>query len=485
PVFVRPLLYFFTYKAFAVNPIFYRLGNVLFHVGTVLALYLFLFLLFNLEIAFLAAILFAVHPVLTESITWISGGIYVVYSFFIIFSLLFYLLAKGKTTVPDKICFEKIKTLSLPANLFKNKFYNLSLVSFFLALASSEKAMVLPFLLFLLEISFFKIKKNWRKLILPFLIGATWILFYAIKIPQRRADLSYTKEAGIYNPLLQLPMSISSYLELIFFPKNLTFYHSELNINYFEYAVMLSIIITLIILIFISFKKNKALFFCLSFFIIALLPVLTPFGISWIVAERYLYLASIGMISAFVLFVYYLTNLKKFKKFKEALYLFFALTVFLLSARTILRNQDWQNQDKLWLATAKLSPSSPQNRNNLGDYYGRQGDFERSIFEFKMAIKLAPNYAAAYHNLANTYLEIGEFDLAIENYYQSLKLDPNFWQTYKSLARAYFRQGKYDLAEQHLLKAIEFDPENPDLPKDLLFLRQQKQEASKLEEKSK
>ena len=101
------------------------------------------------------------------------------------------------------------------------------------------------------------------------------------------------------------------------------------------------------------------------------------------------------------------------------------LHLFALSVRTITRNADWKNQDTLWLATAKTSPSSPQNHNNLGDYYGRQGDLEKAAEEFKTAIKLKPNYGDAYHNLANIYHQMGEDDLAIENYRKALSFNPN------------------------------------------------------------
>ncbi len=73
-----------------------------------------------------------------------------------------------------------------------------------------------------------------------------------------------------------------------------------------------------------------------------------------------------------------------------------------------MRNFDWKNQDTLWLATAKTSPSSHQNHNNLGDLYARRGEYEKAVEEFKKAIELKPDYGDAYHNLANVYHQIGK-----------------------------------------------------------------------------
>jgi len=233
---------------------------------------------------------------------------------------------------------------------------------------------------------------------------------------------------------------------------------------------MLIVFISLIsVIIFSFFKKHRQIFFWLSLFIISLTPTLTPFGISGVVNERYVYLGSIGIFVTVSLFFTKLINIKRVKAFT---YILFFLIILSLMTRTIVRNIDWKNQDNLWLAAKTTSPSSAQNHNNLGDYYGRQGDLESAVQEFKTAIKLKPNYAEAHHNLANTYQRLKKIDPAIKNYQKALEFKPNLWQSHQNLASIFYQQEKNDLAKKHLLKAIKINPNNPSLYKNLAAVYQ-------------
>ncbi len=457
----KQIIIFFTHKIFGLKPLFYRLPNILFHLGLVWLIYLLIGFFFKPPIPLFTASIFGVHPVLIESIVWISAGHYSLATFFALFSFLAYL-----------IYFINIK---------KTKFYYFSILLFFLALLSNEKLVILPIILFLYEFCFGNLKNNWRKLIPFFILGGIWILFLVSLVGGRISSLetAYYQEPGLANPLIQIPVAISSYLELIFWPKNLTLYHSEMIFSQNEYFLRLSIFILFLATITYFFKKNRRIFFWLLFFPIALLPTLTPLGISWIVAERYVYLGALGI---FVLLALIIQKIGKISKNQKVSYIVFALVLLCFSIRTITRNADWKNQDTLWLAAAKTSPSSPQNHNNLGDYYGRQGNLKRAVEEFKIAIQLNPNYGDAYHNLANTYQQMGETDKAIENYQTALSFNPNLWQSHQSLGTIYFIiQEEFELAKQEFEKAIKINPQNSNLFSNLgiIYLKLEKEEKAK------
>lgn len=91
---LRTLLYTTIYTVTGADPTLFRLSNILFHAGSVLLLYA-IVCAFGFElIAFFAASIFAVHPLVTESVTWISGGTYAQYGFFFLAAFLFYLIAR-------------------------------------------------------------------------------------------------------------------------------------------------------------------------------------------------------------------------------------------------------------------------------------------------------------------------------------------------------------------------------------------------------
>ena len=488
-VFLRTFFLAIIAKIFGLNPIFYRLLNLIFHLGTVLIAYFLISRLINYKTAFFAAAILAIHPLQIEAVTWISGGPYSQYSFFFLLSLFFYILSSAN-----------------------KKFYFASLGSFVLCLLSNEKAMTFPLVLFLFILCFEGInpvrnsrflngvKKNWKKII-PFLIiiliwGSVFLLTTG-GVEKRVIDLESAQyqEIKFYNPLIQVPIAITSYLELIFWPKDLTLYHSEMSFKKIEYLVRLIIFILFLGLIIYSFKKNRQVFFWLSFFIITLLPTLTPFAISWVVAERYVYLGAIGIYVAIAIFLEKISKpphqsfLKKLwcggklKNLNLAVNVVFCLIIALLLTRTFFRNIDWKNEDNLWIATAKTSPSSPNTHNNMGDVYVRHNEYEKAVLEFKKAIKINPRYAEAYHNLANVYLKMNKNEEAIKNYEKALSFNPHLWQSYQNLGSIYFKLEKYDLSLESFQKSIKINDKVPELHVNLgiVYLKINNKEKAKEE----
>lgn len=441
--FSRYFVYCLVFKIFGLNPVFFRLPNIIFHAGNTILIYLILLFLNNPLVAFITAGLFAVHPILAESIVWISGGLYAQYSFFTLLAFFLYLLAKSKNR-PIKI-------------------YIFSVLAFIPALLTTEKAVVLAPILFAYELCLGNLIQTWKKLIPYFVLGGSIaaLVFFGGPLGQRVSALksNYYQEGGLYNPLTQIPTAVSHYLWYIFWPDKLTLYHSEMVFSNGQYALMAAVTLLYLGLIIYAFlqKKYRWYAFWLSFPLISLIPMLTPFKVAWIVAERYFYVGSIGI------FVIIGMGIKKIGDLAKSQKIALGILVTLLMAlaiRTITRNLDWKNQDTLWLAAARTSPSSPQNHNNLGDLYSRQGQFEKAVEEFQMAIKLLPNYGDAYHNLANTYLQMKKIDLAITGYHKALEYNPGLWQSHQNLAAIYAQANRLDLTEEHLKKAIQINPEN-------------------------
>ena len=441
--FIRLILYWLAFHLGGLNPAFFRSANYLLHISSVFLIYAIFNHLSSKRLALLAASIFAVHPGISEAVVWISGGSYPQYSFFFLLSFFFYLLSAKKRL-----------------------YYLLSIIFYLLSFMSHPQMPLALFLVFpFWELCFGNFKLNWKKSI-PFLtLAIAYLLINLGALPEREQTLQsvHYQEKGIDNPLILIPIAITSYLELIFFPKTLTLYHSELVFGPVNFAIRVLITIGFLAGILFSFKKNKFIFFWLSFFLIALSPTLTPFRLNWIMAERYLYLGVVGILAVFG---YSVIALSEKMKFKWLNYLIIIIVI-LLSARTILRNIDWKNEDNLWIATGKTSPSSPNTHNNLGDVYGRWGDKQRSLQEFQTAIALKPNYADAYHNSANVYRELGQLDQAISSYQNALKFNPILWQSYQNIAAIYFQQTQYDLALENIQKAILINPKNINLKSNL------------------
>lgn len=437
---LRPLLNFFIFKIVGLHPFAFRLINVAFHIGITWLIYALVSKLTKGYVAIVAASLFAVHPILVESITWISGGVYVQYAFFFLLSFLLYLHSENR------------------------KKYVASVITFVLSLLSSQNAVVLPLIFPLFEFVFGDLKKNWKKSIPYFIISGIYAMLYFFSELGQRAEAltsaSFGGEKVFYNPLIQVPVAITSYLELMFWPDMLTLYHSETIYTTMQYILRLGIFIAVVAGVIFSLKYTRVILFWFLFFVITLIPTLNPLGLTWIVAERYVYLGTLGIV---VLAALPLSAVVKRKTLKSFVYAAVAILVIVLSIRTMVRNTDWQSEDTLWLSAARTSPSSPQNHNNLGDLYGRRGDRESAIAEFKEAIRLKPNYADAHHNLGNAYVEMGKIDEAIESYQKAISFNPHLLPSYQNLAAIYVNLEKYVLAEDYAKKAIEVNPNDLNL----------------------
>jgi len=437
-IFLRNFFYAIIFKLFGAKEIVFRLMNVFFHIGSC---YLFLLLLsqkFSKKVAVFSTLIFAVHPIIGESITWISGGYYTQYGFFILLSLFFYSIS-----------------------LNNKKYLYFSLFAFCLSLLSAERSVILPLIIVVWELSFGNIKKNWKNILPFFIVSSIWVfgyIFGAIQYRIQSLQTSYYQKKVIANPLTQLPISISSYFELLFWPKKLTLYHSEMSYSKFEFTARSLLTFLYFVSIVFTYFKNKKIFFLLSFFFITLIPALTPLGISWVVAERYVYLGSIGIIAVFA---FYLEKLLKLFKSEYLFYFLLAILIAPLTLRTIARNIDWKNQDNLWIASDKYSPNSHQNHNNLGDYYVRHNNLPKAVVEFQKAIAILPNYADAYHNMATTFHQMGRDDLAVESYQKATDYNPNLWQSYQNLGAISFSQGNIKVAQSYFIKATEVNPQNP------------------------
>ncbi len=451
--FIRLLIYWAVLHTAGLNQFFFRFSNLLLHIGSTFLIFAILNKLYSKRFALIVSSIFAVHPAISEAVVWISGGGYPQYSFFFLASFFLYIRNK------------------------KGKSYLLSLLFYVFSFMSHPQmplalCLVYPLYEFCFGENF---KKNWKKTIPFIFIAITYVLISFGALPERVNTLQTVnyQEKGIDNIFVLIPTAITSYFELIFFPKDLTLYHSELFFGTISFIVRSAITLLFLGSIIYFFKKNKKMFFWMSFFLLALAPTLTPFRLNWIVAERYLYLPILGIL---VLVGMGIDKLLENKKTKPVIYTIFVVVLLLFSIRTILRNIDWKNEDNLWVATGKTSPSSPNTHNNLGDVYGRQGDKQRSLQEFLTAISIKPNYADAYHNAGNVYRELGQTEKALEFYQKASQLNPYLWQSYQNIAAIYFDSArteatisakeanqKYNLALENMQKALKVNPNNINL----------------------
>lgn len=409
--FLRSFVYYSTYLLFGLEPTMFRLGNILMHIGSVIVFYKIVSRMSSRTIGFMASLLFGVHPVLVESVGWISGGVYAQYGLLLFLSLYWYMLSKSN-----------------------RHYFIFSLIAYVLALLTSDKAVVFAGIVFAYELIFGDIKTSWRQIAAYLIIFCISLVFSFSLLAGRVSYLESVSggSARTDNPLVFITSAIALYTGLIFWPQNLSLYHSDPVIT--PAWVVGSSVITVIFLavIVFCFWKNKQISFWLLFFLLSLAPVLSPYRITWIVAERYAYLATAGAIAAVMVVFDRILGTPARNGLKIAIWAAIFLS---FSVLTMQRNLDWKSNDTFWLATVRASPDEPKAHNSLATVYVTRREYAKAIDELKTAIRLKPVYMPAYYNLGLIYEMINDKEQALQYYRKAKELAPNNKESVEAVGR--------------------------------------------------
>lgn len=438
---VKNITFSAIYNLAGPNPFWFHVHNTLFHLVSIYFVYALVRLIGgNTFVARITSLLFALHPIEIEGVTWISGAPYAMSTLFLLISfVLFVLIDRGKINA---------------------WWMSLSVIIYALGLEISQIIFVFPAILFFYIVLIRSITKKRLLLLTP---HAVYTFVYAFRLYyqfiNRIADVnpSYEQAAGLFNPLHQIPTALGTYVQLLLLPYNLTLYHEFVHYSQALYITNIAITVALLLTVLFCWRFSKLITFGLLLFLISLTPTLLPINIGWIVAERYAHFGSIGFFLALAVFIDYM--IKKFNISTDRVLMGAVVLVLILSALTVKRNLDWRSQDTLWPVTVKYSPYSAYAHNNMGDYYGRKGDYQNAIRSFERARELRPRYADATHNLANIYIQGGEATKAAELYLESVEYNPTLYQAYQKLGNIAFVNGNTEQAAAYFQKSIELNPD--------------------------
>lgn len=438
---IQLLLYAVVHSFFGFNPFFYHGLTVIIHIAAGLVIFLFLYEISRKKIyAFFVSLIFIIHPVQTESVSYISGlpdPLYVLFGFL---SLLFFLKAKDKDL---------------------DDYYWLSLVWFILSLLSKETGLVFLGLLFLVW-GFWMRKKNFF-LLFPYGLVSVIYLFFHLRVINSLDMASlwggspYAKSTVIR--LLTFIKNLFLYFSLLVFPKDL-FMERDLTIKLerqvfnpylFLFLLINLIIATFIIKLYRQKKQWKIVLFSYLGFYVAFLPVSGLVLINGIFYEHFLYLPLVF----FFMFIFFFLFRSRERKALSVL----VLIMIIFSVRSLLRQFDWIDPIRFYQQTLGYAPSSIRARNNLGMEYANRGEIDRAIIEYKKGLEITKTNPNLYHNLANAYVKKKEYPKGERNYLKAIETDPSFIFSYIALMRLYQITGQQKKRERLIFRFKKQFPE--------------------------
>ncbi len=465
----RPFLFFtfaLNYVISGTNPFGYHLLSNLIHIANGILVFSILYLVFRRKLlAFLTSLIFLVHPLQTEAITYIAGRGDVLVTMFMLASLLLFYLAESKNK--DWLDWRKI----------------LSLVFLVLALLSRETGIIFPVLILAFYIAalspdrFIKsvkagLIKTWPYFGIVFIYG-----ILRLTVLNFQNTLNFYAEPNIYSENLYvrfftfLPI-LWGYIKLLFVPTGL---HMERSINVytslFQWPVWLvatGVFCSLYFVYRLYRKKNPGMDYNiwllgLSWFFIALGPVSGITPINALMYEHWLYLPMIGF---WLIVSFYLVRLFDYLK-KDRKYLFvicvllFGAYVSFFCYQSVKRNILWGDEEKFYMDILKYEPASSRINNNLGNLYFNNGDIKNAEIYYRKATEVGDVFAEPYYNLGTILQSKGDIYGAIQLYEKAIEINPGFYYPYQNLSVIYAQQGDLTKAIENIETLKLLLPNNP------------------------
>ncbi len=404
---VRPILHatFLVDRSFyGFKPSGYHLLNLLLHLGVGVLIYRIIASAVadgRSFVPFWTSLLFLIHPIATETVTYISGRASGLMTFFYLFAFFLYIKATEHSGAVT------------PRRLYLAG----SVLSLVLSLGSKETAVTFPLALLLWDLFIRRLRgSSLRATILsghlPFWIVLLLAAVWAVAHPRYTALalFSFTLRPFWDNALSEA--HATAYALLLFFtPWHQNFDHDLPEFHFlsqwplpFDLLLLFGTAASALIL----WRRYPLVGFGLGWFFIQLLPIsLIPRND--LLSERNLYLPSIGLFLAIVAlgscFTQWVTTLLARPGFVRFTFTgIAALLVIVLGTFTYQRNQLYQDRLFLWSDAVRKSPNKARPHNNLGYAYALHDDWDLAIEEFRTAARLDPDFILAQQNLRDAYL---------------------------------------------------------------------------------
>lgn len=466
-----------SYQFFASNPTGYHLVSITTHLLSTLLVYLIILKLSSQPtLAKISSLLFGLHPIHTEAITFITASYDTISILFTLISFYFFLLTPVLPAPHSKPSKLPLQTLSY--------------IFYILALFTNEISLVLPLLLltylYLFRVHSIRPLKNYQP-VLPYLIlgGAyLYIRTQLVNIVLRgtyQADSFYLtfltslKSLVEYLLTLLLPLNLSltrtlpGNITTYTFPKfNLTAIQSQ---SWSDPSILISIAIVAVLLSLVYFLRHRhpLVGFGLSTLLIGLLPVLNLIPSSVIFSERYAYLSSVGFVIFFSWLIltisHQLSALHPLLQPHRLTLLFASVIALFYFFQTHQRNQAWSDELTLWQHEIQHSPYQSVLHYQLGRSYQARSMIPEAVAAYQNALNLTPNFSEALTSLGIISLHQSHSQQAKDYLIQAYQLDPDNYQIISNLAQAYTQIGnlhldnaEYPQAAQAFSQALDYLP---------------------------
>ncbi len=410
-------------------------------------------------IAFLAALLWAVHPLQTETVVYITQRTELLVGFFYLATLYGSLCFWDARSPGSRVGWLAVSTLACWAGM-----------------ACKEVMVSAPLVVLVFERTFMAgtfrqaMRKSW-----PLYVGLFlgWAVLWALNADQPRAD-SAGFQLGVpaYAWWFTQAKVLWMYLRLSIWPWPLSIHYELPYLDSVAAAwPWLTLTAGLVIAVLLLAWRRFALGFAGFWVLAILLPTLVVPIVTEVAAERRMYLPTAALVTVFVAAGYALcqravptlTSATGRPSVHRRLIAIYSASMILLAAALSVvsahRTRAFRDPVLLWQDAVATQPNDFVAYNNLSGALNDAGRWKEARIQAEEAMRLKPGDAKIHYNLAMACAKSGDPEDAIAHYQEALKLRPNYAEASNNLGNVFLNAGQPAAAIPHYQRALEMNPE--------------------------
>lgn len=422
-------------------------------------------------IALGSALLFIIHPLQTQAVTYIVQRLASLATMFYLGSVICYIAART----------DQRKTV-------RGVLYFLSLIFAVSAMKTKEIAFTLPFAVFIIEVMFFRGNSARRLLYLSMLFLA--LLIIPMSLIDFRTVLSggfdpataWERLTGAMDEATKLRTTMSrkvylftqcrvllTYLRLVFFPVNQSIdydyplFPSLSGAEVLFSSGLLSVFLGLGIYLFIRSRSSRpeSVFlriasFGIFWFFLTLMVESSFIPIVDVLFEHRMYLPSAGLfitIAAAVSFWVHIGGMHR-NWLNRSCFVLTAIVLVSLGILTFTRNMVWSDELTVWTDMVRKNPRSERGHNNIGYAYFRQGRMSEALEAFERSIAVNPFHLESYLNRGLVFLKTGRYEPALKDFSRVISARADLGDAYRLRGETYALTGKHEAAIDDYSRAL-------------------------------
>jgi tetratricopeptide (TPR) repeat protein len=388
------------------------------------------------EIAAAAALFWALHPLQTESVTYIVQRTESLMGLFYLLTL--YALVRGSAAGAPR------------------GWMGVALAACALGMGTKEVMVSAPLMALLYDRTFVagSFRDAWRQRRGFYLgLAATWLILGYLVAGSGLRGGTIGAAAGVtpWEYALCQARAIIHYLWLAIWPSGLIFDYGADFVSVAEAFPFVVLVLGLLGLTVYGLWRRPALGFLGLWFFVILAPTSSFVGgTRQMLAEHRMYLSLAALAVGGAMAVNVMLGRRG--------WLLWSALAAALGVVTVQRNADYRSAVSIYADTVAKRPGNAFAHNNLGQALLEAGETAEAVKHFETALRLSPGRPMAYNNLAGALAKLGRTAEAVENARAAVKLSPDYSEAHFNLGTALLRQGQGSAAILSFENAVRLQP---------------------------